>query len=62
MIGTWVKRQHGKWHFVESVIDGDAITRCGRRMGGPQERSEVTPLTRMIDQPQLCHGGCQTAA
>lgn len=22
----------GRWHLVESVIAGDAVTRCGRRM------------------------------
>lgn len=57
-IGNWVRRR-GKWHLVESVIDGAAITRCGRRMEpkasrGALEVSEVEPLTRMIDQPQNC--------
>lgn len=65
-IGDWVKRGRGKWHLVESVIDGDAITRCGRRMverngKGELQASPVEPLTRMIDQPQLCHGGCAGA-
>ena len=31
-IGDWAKRNHGKWHYVESVIAGDAITKCGRRI------------------------------
>lgn len=32
-IGSWVRRARlHKWHLVESVIAGDAVTRCGRRM------------------------------
>lgn len=68
VIGSWVRRRygllpdgplHGKWHVTESVIEGAAITRCGRRMEpdasrGPLEVSAVEPLTRLIDQPQLC--------
>ena len=59
-IGNWVKRKGQKWHRVESIVDGDAVTRCGRRMdrttetGGKLEVSEVEPLTRMIGQPQNC--------
>lgn len=61
-IGDWVRRvdRPSKWHLVESVVEGDAITRCGRRMRDHREFevSNVMPLTRMIDQPQLCKGGC----
>lgn len=58
-IGWWVRRLGGKWHLVESVIAGAAITRCGRRMEptnthGDLAGSEVEPLTRMIGQPQNC--------
>lgn len=61
-IGDWVRRR-GKWHAVESVVAGDAFTRCGRRMDrfakrGELEVSPVQPLTRMIGQPQLCKAGC----
>lgn len=61
-IGDWVRRR-GKWHLVESVVAGAAITRCGKRMetGGTWQQlevSDVMPLTRMIGQPQLCKGGC----
>ncbi len=71
-IGNWVKRPPGgKWHLVESVVAEDAVTRCGRRMDrflrtpAPQHHrelqvSEVMPLTRMIGQPQLCKGGCDS--
>jgi len=60
-IGTWFRRPDGKWHLVESRVEDRAITRCGRDMDiihQPTEFSDVQPLTRMIDQPQLCHGGC----
>ena len=69
-IGNWVRRMdpravtpdrldHGKWHRVESVVDGEPVTRCGRRMKGQTddgilEVSEVEPLTRLIGQPQNC--------
>lgn len=66
IVGNWVRRAPGpgnrtpKWHRVESVVAGDAFTRCGRRMrnepnsNGLLEVSEVEPLTRMIGQPQNC--------
>ena len=65
-IGSWVKRSHGKWHLAESVIEGAAITRCGRRMerltgDGGLEVSTVEPLTRLIGQPQNCKR-CGTGA
>ncbi len=56
-IGDWVKRRTGKWHLVESVIEGAAVTKCGRRMAAGLkglEVSDVIPLTRMIGQPQNC--------
>lgn len=61
-IGDWVRRSRGraKWHLVESVVAGDAVTRCGHRMdwatrtGGQLQVSDVMPLTRMIGQPQNC--------
>lgn len=32
-VGDWVMRQKlGIPHFVESVVSGDIVTRCGRRM------------------------------
>jgi hypothetical protein len=49
-------RTEAKWHLVESVIDGEPITKCGLRMAKPKtlEDSPVIPLSRMISQPQLC--------
>jgi hypothetical protein len=62
-IGGWVKRRGQKWHLVDSLVAEDVITRCGRRMAihsalGDLQVSSVMPLTRMIDQPQLCKAGC----
>jgi hypothetical protein len=64
VIGNWVRRDvsGAKWHKVESVVAGAAITACGRRLEqnkakGPKgalEVSEVEVLTRMIGQPQNC--------
>lgn len=59
-IGNWIRRSGQKWHLAESVVAGDVVTRCGRRMRDslPFYVSEVMPLTRMIGQPQLCKAGC----
>lgn len=62
VIGQWVRRarRRTKWHLADSVVNGAVITRCGKTMRrhtidrGTLETSEVMPLTRMIDQPQLC--------
>lgn len=60
-IGSHVTRHGQKYHRVESIIAGDAVTRCGRRMDRykPWVRGELyvlhtIPLTRAIGQPQLC--------
>jgi hypothetical protein len=62
-IGNWVRRKGGKWHLVDSKVVDRVVTRCGREMkrelhGVELAVSTVMPLTRMIDQPQLCKGGC----
>jgi hypothetical protein len=32
-IGDWVAREkRGKAHLVESIVSGDVVTRCGRRL------------------------------
>jgi hypothetical protein len=51
--GDWARRLGRKWHLVESTIAGDVITKCGRRFNEEQV-SDAMPLTRMIEQPQLC--------
>jgi len=64
-IGDWVRRtdRATKWHLVDSVVDDEPVTRCGRRLRrrtedgqlmNSVEVSDVMPLTRMIGQPQLC--------
>ena len=72
-IGDWIRREgstdqggdddQAKWHLCESIINGEAITRCGRSMAAvvdthALEVSETKPLTRLPDQPQLCKAGC----
>lgn len=70
-IGQWVRRRRRspdaqkaltKWHLVESVVDDEPVTRCGRRFRrratSEFETTDVMPLTRMIGQPQLCQD-CQ---
>lgn len=70
-IGDWVRRAElsdarrvtTKWHLIDSVVDDEPFTRCGRqfrkrvstaKVWQGFETSDVMPLTRMIDQPQLC--------
>lgn len=70
MIGEWVRRNDNirsggilvsNWHLVDSMINNDIVTRCGRRMraviksGAGLEYRGQKPLTRAIGQPQLCH-------
>lgn len=61
-VGQWVRRHKdgAKWHRVESVIAGEPVTRCGRRLdvldaqGRSFDVSETEVLTRVIGQPQNC--------
>jgi hypothetical protein len=56
-IGSWVRRsgKNTKWHLVESIVAGDAFTRCGRRLRDPDlDVSGFEVLTRAIGQPQNC--------
>ena len=61
MYGWFRLSKRHKWHMVESVIDGDQVTKCGRRLPrrAGDEGSDVMPLTRLIGQPQICRAGCE---
>jgi hypothetical protein len=52
-IGAWVRREERraltKGHFVESIIAGDAITRCGRRMKD-ETQPPLTVHTGMVSR------------
>jgi hypothetical protein len=47
-IGDWIQRQNLRVpHLIESIVSGDVVTRCGRRLrdeptktGGPLEPAE----------------------
>ena len=62
-IGAWVHRhglRYGKWHRVESIVAGDALTRCGKRMKDPGVDVYAGAVSRAsvplgVD---LCRGGC----
>ena len=56
MYGWFRLSKRHKWHTVESIIDGDQVTKCGRRLNKREgwEWQETEPLTRMIGQPQQC--------
>ena len=68
-IGAWVRRERGrrvsKGHYVDSVVAGDAVTRCGRRMRDGRTVSgvlvvhdgAVSRASRPLDW-DLCQGGC----
>jgi hypothetical protein len=66
-VGSWIRRERGgKGHLVESLVSGDVITRCGKRMRDePSQRGElvvhdgpVSRGSRPLDWP-LCEAGCQ---
>ncbi|MGV0984964.1 MAG: hypothetical protein ACOYB2_10445 [Limnohabitans sp.] len=76
-IGDWVRRDQDtdpsdedqtKWHLVESVVAGAAITKCGRRMepvvdGMKLEvaaHSAITIDTSDRVQPLVCGAGCRS--
>lgn len=47
LIGDWVMRERrGVPHLVESLVAGDAVTRCGRRM-----RNEATRDGLLVASP-----------
>lgn len=61
-IGAWVRRsKHQPGHIVESVIAGDAVTRCGKRLNDAKplevHRGVVSRANRPLDWT-LCRGGC----
>lgn len=64
MIGKWIARFRGlvqetKVHFVESVIDGDIVTNCGKRIDVRNgEFREVAPPDWSGDKAEVC-GPCQ---
>lgn len=61
-IGDWIRREGGqtKWHHVESVVAGDAVTKCGRRMAASKWTAKTGRLTLDIypagtpEAAQLC--------
>jgi hypothetical protein len=62
-IGKLIRRQRSgaKWHFVESVVAGAAITRCGRRMepeNGSGKLDADPILTGAVYAAKLVCQGC----
>lgn len=67
-IGTWIDRVYAtrsynstKAHYVESVVDGAAITRCGRRMEQHTKAKVFNRLLRVIgpsddEKCERCNG------
>lgn len=49
-IGDWVQRERrGKAHKVESVVAGDAVTKCGRRLADEANSNGELLLTGPAD-------------
>ena len=56
-IGDWVRRERGgKPHLVESLVAGDVITNCGRRL--PDEPNTRGKLVSDLDSEpcRICSG------
>lgn len=67
-IGKWVQRETVKGrvltkpHYVESVIDGDPVTHCGRRLrrGTGYPFREVTGESACLNCAEMASGGPTT--
>ena len=58
-IGDWIQRERrGKAHLVESIVAGDAVMRCGRRMRDEPTQSggRLVQDTRQSDVCKVCWG------
>jgi hypothetical protein len=63
-IGQWVKRSRlTVAHLVESVVAGDAVTRCGRRMADePNSRGPLVEADYWTPKCLGCTPATETAA
>jgi hypothetical protein len=49
-IGDWVQREkRGVPHYVESIVAGDVVTRCGKRMRNEPNRDGGLTKAGLID-------------
>lgn len=56
-IGDWIQRERrGKAHKVESIVAGDIVTKCGRRMTDEPTKSggKLVQDTRQSDVCSVC--------
>lgn len=65
VIGEWVTREHrGLPHLVESIVAGDAVTKCGRRLHDEPTRSggELIPTAIFgLRKCRMCYGSPEPA-
>jgi hypothetical protein len=62
VIGQWVKRHRlTVAHLVESVVAGDAVTRCGRRMAQPNSRGPLVEADYWTPKCAVCVPATETA-
>lgn len=60
LIGDWVQRTEGSGedseilHKVESVIDGELVTNCGRRLKRPGYESRTGVVMQLPRYCKLC--------
>jgi hypothetical protein len=58
VIGDWIVRQKLRIpHFVESIVSGDVVTRCGRRM--KDEPNTGGPLLLAVMESGFTSRACQ---
>ena len=56
-IGDWVRRERGgKPHLIESIVAGDVVTKCGRRLRDePNTRGKL--VSDLDSEPcRICSG------
>jgi hypothetical protein len=62
-IGHWVKRHRlTVAHLVESVVAGDAVTRCGRRLHEHASRGPLVDADYWTPKCMGCTPATETAA
>jgi hypothetical protein len=50
-IGDWVQREkRGVPHLVESIVSGDVVTKCGKRMRNEPNRDGGLTRASLIDE------------
>ena len=55
IVGDWVQRaKRGVSHLVESIVAGDVVTKCGKRMRDEPNRDGGLEHSSLLDRFNRC--------